>query len=232
MKKELLIFGANGALGKGVTEALVSKDYEKIYLFDFKFDNFGKYSGSKIEQILVSDLSDEKNVENAFKNVSADKNKSIFLYTTIGGFTGGKKTWETSSDDWDNMMLKNLKTSFLIAKHFAKLVNNSLSGSICFTAAYTGLFPETAKAAYGTSKAALVHFIKTFALEASAIRLSVNAIAPFIIDTEANRGWMRNADYNSWVKPIEVGELAHSLFNYHNFVTGNIIQLTDRFSID
>lgn len=232
MKKELLIFGANGALGKGITEELVSKDYEKIYLFDFKFDNPEKYSGSKVKQILINDLSDEKNVENAFKNILPDKNKSFFLYTTIGGFSGGKKTWETSVEDWDKMMEMNLKTSFLIAKNFAGLVSNSKSGSICFTAAYTGLCPEPAKAAYGTSKSALVHFIKTFALEAKEIRLSVNAIAPYIIDTEANRGWMKDADYSNWIKPGEIGELTHSLFNSHHFVTGNIIQLTSRFNIE
>ena len=33
MKKELLIFGSNGALGKGVTTTLAEKDYAKIYLF-------------------------------------------------------------------------------------------------------------------------------------------------------------------------------------------------------
>ena len=232
MKKELLIFGANGALGKGVTEALVSKDYEKIYLFDFKFDNPEKYSSGRVKQILISDLSNEKNVENAFKNILPDKNKSFFLYTTIGGFTGGKKTWETSVEDWDKMMQMNLKTSFLIAKYFAKLVSGSGSGSICFTAAYTGLFPESAKAAYGTSKGALVHFIKTLALEGNEIRFSVNAIAPYIIDTDANRGWMKDADFSKWIKPGEIGELAHSLFNYHHFVTGNIIQLTGRFNIE
>jgi FlaA1/EpsC-like NDP-sugar epimerase len=36
MQKHLLIFGSNGALGKGVTEVLIKKDYERIYLFDSK----------------------------------------------------------------------------------------------------------------------------------------------------------------------------------------------------
>jgi FlaA1/EpsC-like NDP-sugar epimerase len=36
MQKHLLIFGSNGDLGKGVTEVLIKKDYERIYLFDSK----------------------------------------------------------------------------------------------------------------------------------------------------------------------------------------------------
>ena len=38
MTKELLIFGANGALGSGVTETLLKKDYDQIYLFGSKFE--------------------------------------------------------------------------------------------------------------------------------------------------------------------------------------------------
>ena len=37
MRKELLIFGANGALGSGVTNTLSKKDYDQIYLFDFNY---------------------------------------------------------------------------------------------------------------------------------------------------------------------------------------------------
>ena len=33
MKKELLVFGSNGALGGGVTEVFLTKDYDKIHLF-------------------------------------------------------------------------------------------------------------------------------------------------------------------------------------------------------
>jgi NAD(P)-dependent dehydrogenase (short-subunit alcohol dehydrogenase family) len=129
------------------------------------------------------------------------------------------------------MMQMNLNTSYQIAKHFSLLVKNSHSGSICLTAAYTGLFPEEGKAAYGTSKAALVHFVKTLAKEGKDINLSANAIAPYIIDTPANRAWMKEANYDSWMKPGEIAELIHLLFSNYYFVTGNIIQLKHRFSI-
>ena len=69
------------------------------------------------------------------------------------------------------------------------------------------------KGAYGASKSALVHLIRTFSLEGKKINLSANAISPYIIDTPANRGWMKDADYNKWIKPEEVGEVAYSLFS-------------------
>ncbi|MGA7837854.1 MAG: hypothetical protein WB996_07795, partial [Ignavibacteriaceae bacterium] len=85
MNKELLIFGANGALGSGVTSELIKKNYDKIYLFDFKFDE-KKFNDEKIDKITIEDLAIENNVEIAFRNVSPGKNKKFFLYSTIGGF--------------------------------------------------------------------------------------------------------------------------------------------------
>jgi NAD(P)-dependent dehydrogenase (short-subunit alcohol dehydrogenase family) len=229
MNKELLIFGANGALGSGVTSALVSKNFDKIYLFDFKFDE-NNFNDEKIDKITIEDLAIENNVENAFKNVSPGKNKKFFLYSTIGGFAGGNSVSETSVSEWEKMMSMNLRTSFLLAKHFSGLVSSSDSGSLCFTAAYTGLYAENKKAAYGTSKSALIHLVKSLALEGEEIRLSVNAIAPYIIDTPVNREWMKEGEFSKWMKPEEIGELVNSIFDNYNFVTGNIISLKQRFN--
>ncbi len=240
MKKELLIFGANGALGGGVTDTLLKKDYDEIFLFDFNFNNVTT-SDKNVKQVIVKDLSKEENVLEVFGTISPGKDKIFFLYSTIGGFLGGKTVWETSAEDIDKMINMNFKTSFFIARQFSKIVAQSSSGSICFTAAFTGLNPEAKKAAYGISKASVIHLVKTLALEGREINLSANAIAPYIIDTPANREWMparrsdnaggNDADYNSWMKPNEIGELIHSIFMNYNSVTGNIIELTHRFKV-
>ncbi len=247
MKKELLIFGANGALGEGVTRTLLQKDYDEVFLFDFNFNDV-KTPGKNVKQIIVNDLSKEENVSKAFDKISPGKDKTFFLFSTIGGYLGGKTIWETSDDDIEKMFNINFKTSLFLAKQFSRIVAQSSSGSICFTAAFTGLNPEAKKAAYGISKASLIHLVKTLALEGREIRLSVNAIAPYIIDTKANREWMlvrplrseasqsdnvggKDADFESLMKPDEIGELIHSIFMNYHFVTGNIIELTHRFKV-
>lgn len=229
MKKELLIFGASGALGNGVTEIFLRKNYDKIYLFDFKHKEIAQRN---VKQITVKDLSDEENVKNAFSEITPSKDSVFFLFSTIGGFIGGKKIWETEIGYFDRMINMNLKTSFLIAKYFSLLVKQSHSGSICLTSAYTGLVAEPGKAVYGTSKAALIHLIKSLAEEGNEINLSANAIAPFIIDTPANREWMKDADYEAWIKPSEIGEFVDSIFQSYNLLSGNIYQLKYRFNKD
>lgn len=229
MKKELLIFGASGALGNGVTEVFLKKKYDKIYLFDFKHR---ERSGRNVKLITIKDLSTEENVKDAFAEITPSKNTVYYLFSTVGGFTGGKNIWETEIGYFDRMINMNLKTSFLIAKYFSLLVKESHSGSICLTAAYTGLEAEPGKAVYGISKAGVIHLIKTLAEEGKKINLSANAIAPFIIDTPANREWMKEGDYDNWIKPDEIGEFVDSLFQNYNIVSGNIYQFKYRFKKD
>lgn len=230
MERELLVFGANGALGKGVTKVLSQKDFGRIYLFDFDFQDLD-FKDSKILKIKVNDLSKEENVINAFSNLKPNKDTYYFLFSTIGGFWGGQNVWEMRLEDWQRMFELNLTTNYLIAKHFSWIVKASAGGSACFTAAYVGEHPEALKSAYGASKGALVHLIKTLSLECSQINLSVNGIAPYIIDTPANRKWMPDADFNKWIKPEEIGEVVYSLFTNFNYVSGNILTLNERFDV-
>ena len=231
MKRELLIFGATGALGKGITDVMLRKNYDKVYLFDFKFEE--EISSGKIpEKIVIKDLSVEKNVAEAFKKISPSKDTLFFLYSTVGGYAGGKSIRETDEEEWDKMMDMNLKANFFIAKYFARLIQNSAGGSICFTAAETGINPERKKAAYGTSKSALVHLVKTLSLEGEEIKLSANAVAPYILDTPANRKWMNKEDYHKMIKPEEIGEFADGLFKNFYFISGNIVRLSTRFIVE
>ncbi len=226
MKKILLIFGANGELGVGVTNVLIEKDFDEIYLFDFKFDR--DYTENKIHQIEVSDLSIESNTQQAFSQINSDKDAEYFLFSTIGGFWGGKKIWETSVDDIMKMISMNLLTNFNIARYFSDLVQKTNGGAIIFTSAYTANHPEENKFAYGMSKSALSYLVKSLAIEGEKIRLSSMAIAPFILDTKANRKWMSNADFDKWIKPEEVGQIVYDLIRNYKINSGNIIELKIR----
>ncbi len=119
MKKILMIFGSTGALGNGVTEVFLKNNYDEFYLFDFKHK---EPSHTNINRVVVKDLSEEKNVKEAFDSIVPSDDSTYFLFSTVGGFTGGKKIWETEIGYFDRMININLKTNFLIAKYFSLLV--------------------------------------------------------------------------------------------------------------
>lgn len=227
MKKNLFVFGAFGALGKGICKSLINKNFDAVTLFDF---NEGEIeSTKKYNFVKISDMSVEANVSKAFTMISAQPDSTLFLYSTIGGYFGGKNFWETSLEDWNKMFSMNLASNFLIMKEFAKLVANVRGGSACFTAAMTGINAAELHAAYGASKAALVHLISSAALDGRKINLSVNGIAPYIIDTPANRMWMTDVNFETLIKPEEIGEFVFSLFQNYRFVSGNVLELPYRF---
>jgi len=229
MQKYLLIFGSNGALGNGVAKVLIKKDYHRIFLFDSKPDEI---FGDNIERITVGNLSEEINVINAFSKIIPSKDIEYFLFSTVGGFTGGKNLWESDINDLTKMIDTNLKPSFLIGKYFARLVKDSAGGSILYTVAYSGLAPEKGKIPYGVSKSSVIYLTETLALEGGSINLSANAIAPFIIDTPANREWMGNDyDYQQIIKPEEIGEVVHSIFLNFRIISGTVIKLPSRLKI-
>ena len=229
MKKILIIFGSDGFLGSGVTSVLLKKNYDDYYLFDFKFRN--KIEQANVYQFQIEDLSVEANVEKAFNIIKSDSDSRVFLFSTVGGFAGGKNIWDTDSEEWEKMFRMNFVSSRLIAKHFSKLVMKSDSGSILFTAAFTGIKSVAKNAAYGASKGSLIHLVHTLAEEGKSIRISANAIAPLVIDTPANREWMKKDNYDDWMKPEEIGEFVNSVFINYNFLTGNIFKLTNRFGL-
>jgi NAD(P)-dependent dehydrogenase (short-subunit alcohol dehydrogenase family) len=219
MEKELIIFGVDGNLGKGIVNILSKKDYNKIYLIG---RNKIEVKGN-LYFIQSDDLSIEENIKKAFVQIIPSKEKLFFLFSTIGGYSGGKNLWEIEQKDWEYQFKLNVEISFLIAKHFSLLVKESAGGSICFTSALTSLNAETKKSSYGTSKAALNYLVQTLALEGKTINMSANAIAPFILDTKENREWMK--DSTSLIQMNEIGELLYNLFSNFKIVSGNIIKL-------
>lgn len=211
-----------------VLSKLLSKPFKEIILFDRKFEE--TFSDERIKTYNIKDMSVENNVLAALHEVNTSDKTQLHLFSTIGGYYGGTSVWETEEQDFDRMININVKSNFFIAKHFVSLVKRSYSGSICFTSAFTSLQPEKLKFVYGASKSALNYLVQSLADEGKSINLSVNAIAPYIIDTPSNREWQKNADYTTWIKSNEIGELVYSLIENHNFVSGNILRLKYRFN--
>ncbi len=152
MKKILLIFGSEGALGKGITEVLTSKNFDEIFLFDSKYQSY--HSDSRIKKVSIKDLSNDENVQTAFNQIQEENNAIYFLASTIGGYFGGKEIAETDEKDFERMFNINLKANYFILKRFMKLIKTSNGGSACFISALTSIYPESQKFAYGASKSA------------------------------------------------------------------------------
>ena len=84
-------------------------------------------------------------------------------------------------------------------------------------------------APYAASKAAVAAFTQALAAEVAARNILVNAIAPSIIDTPANRAAMPKADHGAWPKPADIAASIVFLASADNKVTtGGVVPVPGR----
>lgn len=222
MKKIFILFGPTGDLGKAAVKYFLEKEFDYYYFISRKKIKIDS-SQNNHQTIITGDLSKEQNVAHAFSKIEKDSSNTYFLFNTIGGYFGGKNIWDTDFENWEKMMNINLTASFLIAKHFSKLIIGTGGGSICLTSALSGFKNEKGKIAYGLSKNGVNFLIKSLALEGKDIGLTANAVAPQIIDTPANREWITYS--SQLVSTKKIFDTVYHFFSNHPEISGEIVRL-------
>lgn len=124
----------------------------------------------------------------------------------------------TSLNEWDHLMRLNATTCFLCCREAVKAIGER-EGRIVNVSARPVLVPTAQMAAYAASKAAVAALTLSLAEELSGSSIWVNAIVPSIIDTEANRAAMPEADHTEWPRPEQIAETIAFLASPQNAVT-------------
>ncbi len=85
---------------------------------------------------------------------------------------------------WNNVINLNLTAAFMLSKVIGKEMIKNKKGRVIHIASTGGLRAGANFSAYGASKAGLIHFLKSLALEWAPYRINVNAIAPTATETQ------------------------------------------------
>jgi NAD(P)-dependent dehydrogenase (short-subunit alcohol dehydrogenase family) len=128
-----------------------------------------------------------------------------------GGFSGGTSVAETSTDTWLQMLDINLTAAFLLARAALPAMLQRGQGRLIFVSSRNGSQPAANFSAYGVSKSGLDMLVRVLSEETRLRGINVNAVAPSLINTPANRSAMPNADYAAWVSPESVAGVIHFL---------------------
>jgi 3-oxoacyl-[acyl-carrier protein] reductase len=89
-----------------------------------------------------------------------------------------------SEDDWDKVLETNLRSAFLCTRAALRPMLRQRGGRIINISSISGVRGNAGQANYAASKAALIGFTKTVAREAASRGITVNAVAPGLIDTD------------------------------------------------
>jgi meso-butanediol dehydrogenase / (S,S)-butanediol dehydrogenase / diacetyl reductase len=150
-----------------------------------------------------------------------------------------KPLLDTAFDEWQQVLATNLDGPFLCTQAAAPLMLKNGGGSVVNIASISGLRASTLRVAYGTSKAALIHLTKQYAVELGNAGIRVNAIAPGPVQTEMAKQVHSTSiisDYfdaiplNRYGTPAEVAEAAGFLCSAAaSYINGQVLAVDGGF---
>lgn len=129
------------------------------------------------------DVADAAAVEAAAEKILAETGR-VDILVNNAGVTRDGLLMRMSEGDWDTVLDTNLKGAFLFTKAFSRAFLKQRSGRIVNVASVIGLMGNPGQANYGASKAGLIGFTKSVAREFASRGITVNALAPGLIETD------------------------------------------------
>ena len=137
------------------------------------------------ERVLAvpCDVSSPAEVEAAAGLVMA-KWSRVDALVNNAGVAVFKPALETSFEEWRHVLGTNLDGAFLCTQAFGTIMKAQRRGAIVNIASISGLRASTLRVAYGTSKAAIIHLTKQYAVELGNFGVRVNAVCPGPVETE------------------------------------------------
>ncbi|HKD78953.1 MAG TPA: SDR family NAD(P)-dependent oxidoreductase [Candidatus Angelobacter sp.] len=208
--KVALIAGGTGGLGRAVTLSFLHEGASVIasYIKKEEADALHDAVGPSAHlELLPLDATDETACRTLVDGIAARHGRLDILVNTIGGYAGGKALWETDPRTFQLMLALNLQAGYNLARAAVPAMLRQKSGTIVNIAAKAAFDHAAGAAAYAASKSAALALFDSLAQDVKGKGVRVNSVLPSIIDTEANRKAMPEADYSQWPKPEEIAEV-------------------------
>jgi NAD(P)-dependent dehydrogenase (short-subunit alcohol dehydrogenase family) len=218
-ERHVVVTGGTGALGTAVVTALIEAGAvcHVPYMIAAEAERFALRTHAQVKLTEVATLAEEGAVARLYAGVPK-------LWASIhiaGGFAMGKVA-DSKKSDLMHQVETNLVTSYLCCGAAVNAMTRAgTGGRIVNVTARVALEWRSGAGmvAYAASKAAVATLTVALAEEVAPLGIWVNAVAPSIMDTPANRASMPKADHAAWPKVDEVAATIVFLASPANKVT-------------
>jgi NAD(P)-dependent dehydrogenase (short-subunit alcohol dehydrogenase family) len=178
-----IVTGAGGALGRATSMTLTARGFTVVAV-----DRNERALRDLPDNIRseVADTTDAAVPVRLIDRIASEVGAPEVLVNTIGAFEMGDALAATP-ETLGRMIDVNLGAALWLSQAVAPHMKERGSGAIVHVTARPGLEPTAGMAAYSVSKAALVHLTRILDVELRPHGIRVNAVAPQLMDTSANR---------------------------------------------
>ncbi len=181
-KIALVTGGANG-IGKGIVETL-AKAGAKVMIGDIDEEAGEKTAKEVGGEFYKLDVTDKNNAEQVVEDILG-KHDRIDILAANTGIYPEVLIEDMTEEDWDKIQNINLKGIFFVVKPVLKAMKEQSYGRIILTSSITGdITGYPGGSIYGATKAGILGFMRSAALEYANYGVTVNAIQPGMIATE------------------------------------------------
>jgi 3-oxoacyl-[acyl-carrier protein] reductase len=161
-------------------------------------------AGGKADAV-GADVTDAAAVEGLVKSV-VDKHGKLDILVSNAGITRDQLMLRMKRSDWDEVVATNLTASFTLCQAALKPMIRARSGRIIAISSVVGQMGNAGQANYAASKAGLIGFCKSLAREVASRQVTVNVVAPGLIETDMTRAIADSAK-TDWSAQIPLGRM-------------------------
>ena len=203
--KTVLITGAAKGIGAAIAEELANKGYQVIINYKTSEQKAQELktkltnNGQNVE-IYQADVTKKEEVEQMVEYI-VNKYGKIDVLVNNAGISQIKPFADIEEDEWDNMINSNLKSVYLVTKQVIHNMLQNQSGAIINISSIWGITGASCEVHYSAAKAGIIGMTKALAKEMALSNITVNAIAPGMIET----------DMNSELTPEETDEVVNEI---------------------
>lgn len=235
--KVALITGATRGIGKGIAEVFAKEGAKVAFTYAGSVDK-AKALEEELSKITTaksyqSDASDYDAAQQLINDVLTEFGQ-IDILVNNAGITRDNLLLRMSKEDWDIIIKTNLDSVFNLTKAVIKPMMKAKSGSIINMTSVVGVKGNAGQANYAASKAGVIGFTKSVALELGSRNIRCNAIAPGFIETEMTaaldektvQGWRDGIPLKRGGQPEDVANACVFLGSeMSGYITGQVLNV-------
>ena len=182
-----LVTGASRGIGAAIAESLASEGATVIgtATSDQGAEHISKSLGSP-GRGAVLDISNDESVQALIADIQANEGSPTIVVNNAG-ITKDNLLLRMKAEEWDVVLSTNLSGVFRVCKAVLRGMMKAKGGRIINIASVIGLTGNPGQANYAAAKAGIIGFSKSLAREVGSRNITVNVIAPGIIDTDMTR---------------------------------------------